>query len=94
MLAGKISALKYFPNCFWDSARWEARWLNGRRGGSIGGVVAQWEAWWLFGRRGSSTTARQIVVLQSWVRIWRLHSPQLIANLLVGCYPGWHLAAG
>ncbi len=20
MLAGKISALKYFPNCFWDSA--------------------------------------------------------------------------
>jgi hypothetical protein len=21
MLAGKISALKYFPNCFWDSVR-------------------------------------------------------------------------
>jgi hypothetical protein len=26
MLAGKISALKYFPNCFWDSVQ-KGFWL-------------------------------------------------------------------
>ncbi len=34
------------------------------------------------------------VVLQSRVQIQRLPSPQLTANLLVGCHLGWHLAAG
>jgi hypothetical protein len=32
--------------------------------------------------------AHQAVVLQSRVRIRRLPSPQLTANLLVGCHPG------
>ncbi len=26
MLAGKISALKYFPNCFWDSVAESDQW--------------------------------------------------------------------
>jgi hypothetical protein len=43
---------------------------------------------------GCSVVARQTVVLQSRVRIRRLPSPQLTANLLVGCHLGWHLAAG
>ncbi len=46
------------------------------------------------GRRGGSVVVRQTVVLQSRVRIRRLPSPQLIANLLVGCHLVWHLAAG
>ncbi len=46
------------------------------------------------GRRGSSMVACQTVVLQSRVRIWHLPSPQLSANLLVGCHLGWHIAAG
>ncbi len=37
--------------------------------------------------------ARQTVVLQSQVLIRRLPSPQLSANLLVGCHLGWHMAA-
>jgi hypothetical protein len=53
----------------------------------MGGVVAQ------AGRCGSSMVARQTVVLQSRVRIRCLPSPQLTANLLVGCHLGWHLAA-
>ncbi len=46
------------------------------------------------GRRGSSMVARQTVVLKSRVQIWRLPSPQLSANLLVGCHLGWHMSAG
>jgi hypothetical protein len=38
--------------------------------------------------------AHQAVVLQSRVRIRRLPSPQLIANLLVGCHPGMALGCG
>ncbi len=38
--------------------------------------------------------AHQTVVLQSRVLIWRLPSPQLTANLLVGYHLGWHLATG
>jgi hypothetical protein len=45
-------------------------------------------------RRGGSLVARLTVVLQSQVRNRRLPSPQLTANLLVGCHLGWHLAAG
>jgi hypothetical protein len=52
------------------------------------GMVAHFE------RRGGSMVACQTVVLQSWVRIWHLPSPQLTANLLVACHMGWHLAAG
>ncbi len=78
---------------------WEAWWLMGgmvalgRHGGS-------WEAWWLmggmvaFGRHGGSVVACLTVVLQSRVQIWCLPSPQLTANLMVGCHLGWHLAAG
>ncbi len=54
----------------------------------LGGMVAQW------GRHGGSVVAHLTVVLQSWVRIRCLPSPQLTANLLVGCHLGWHLAAG
>jgi hypothetical protein len=43
---------------------------------------------------GGSVVARLTDVLQSRVRIRRLPSPQLTANLLVGCHLGWHLAAG
>jgi hypothetical protein len=43
------------------------------------------------GRCGGSMVANQTIVLKSRVRIWRLPSPQLTANLLVGCYLGWHL---
>jgi hypothetical protein len=43
-----------------------------------------------FGRHGGSVVARLIVVLQAWVGIQHLPSPQLTANLL----GGWHLAAG
>ncbi len=51
---------------------------NGRRGSSIlVGVVAQWK--------------RTRLVLQSRVRIRRLPSPQLTANLLVGCHLGMGL---
>ncbi len=39
-------------------------------------------------------TAIQGVVLQSRVRIRRLPSPQLSANLLVGRHRGWHMVAG
>jgi hypothetical protein len=46
------------------------------------------------GRHGGSVVACLTVVLQSRVRIRRLPSPQLTANLLVGCHLGWHLAAG
>ncbi len=46
------------------------------------------------GRHGGSIVVRQTVVLQSRVHIRHLPSPQLIANLLVGCHLGWHLAAG
>jgi hypothetical protein len=78
---------------------YKAWWLNGgKRGSSFG------KAWWfnvgkahggsMLGRRGGSMVACQTVVLQSWVRIRRLPSPQLTANLLVGCHLGWHLAAG
>ncbi len=42
---------------------------------------------------GGSVGVCLFVVLQSWVRIWYLPSPQLTANLLVGCHLGWHLAA-
>jgi hypothetical protein len=38
--------------------------------------------------------AHQTVVLQSRVRIWRLPSPQLTANLLVGCHLGMELGCG
>ncbi len=38
--------------------------------------------------------AHQAVVLQSQVRIRRLPSPQLTANLLVGCHPGMALGCG
>jgi hypothetical protein len=38
--------------------------------------------------------AHQAVVLQSRVRIRRLPSPQLTANLLVGCHPGMALGCG
>jgi hypothetical protein len=55
---------------------------------SKGGMVAQW---WMY---GGSVVARLTVVLQSWVQIQHLPSPQLTANLLVGCHLGWHLAAG
>jgi hypothetical protein len=48
----------------------------------------------VLGRRGGLMVARQTVVLQSRVQIWRLPSPQLTAILLVGCHLGWHLAAG
>ncbi len=57
-------------------------------GVSMGGVVPQ------FGRRGGLMVARQTVVLQSRVRIRRLPSSQLTANLLVGCHLGCHLAVG
>ncbi len=53
---------------------------TGRRGSSIG-------------RRGSSMVAHQAVVLQSRVRIRRLPSPQLTANLLVGCHRGMALGS-
>ncbi len=57
-------------------------------------VENQGEAWWLNGgRRVVSVVVRQTVVLQSRVRIWCLPSPQLTANLLVGCHLGWDLAA-
>jgi hypothetical protein len=46
------------------------------------------------GRRGGSMVARQTVILHSRVRIWRLPSPQVNANLLVGCHLEKHLAAG
>jgi hypothetical protein len=59
----------------------EAWWLNREAWGLIR------EAWWL---NGSTPT----VVLQSQVQIRHLPSPQLTANLLVGCYLGWHLAVG
>ncbi len=36
-----------------------------------------------------SVVARLTVVLQSWVQIPRLPSPQLTANLLVSCHLGW-----
>jgi hypothetical protein len=38
--------------------------------------------------------SHQAVVLQSRVRIRRLPSPQLTANLLVGCHPGMALGCG
>ncbi len=38
--------------------------------------------------------AHQAVVLQSQVRIRPLPSPQLTANLLVGCHPGMALGCG
>ncbi len=60
----------------------------GRRGSSIGRRGST------IGRRGSSMVAHQAVVLQSRVRIRRLPSPQLIANLLVGCHPGMALGCG
>jgi hypothetical protein len=53
----------------------------GRRGSSIG---------W----RGSSMVAHQTVVLQSRVQIQHLPSPQLTANLLVGCHLGKALGCG
>jgi hypothetical protein len=43
---------------------------------------------------GCCPVAHQAVVLQSRVRIRRLPSPQLIANLLVGCHPGMALGCG
>jgi hypothetical protein len=46
------------------------------------------------GRHGSSMVAHQTVVLQSLVRIRRLSSPQLTANLLVGCHLGMALGCG
>jgi hypothetical protein len=49
--------------------------------------------WWLKGRCGGLMVAHQTVVLQSRVRIRHLPSPQLTANLLVGCHLGLHLAA-
>jgi hypothetical protein len=45
-------------------------------------------------RHGGSMVARQTVVLQSRVQIRHLPSPQLTANLLVGCHLGYHLVAG
>jgi hypothetical protein len=51
------------------------KWYNSTK-------LAQW-------RHGGSMVACQTVVLQSRVRIQRLPSPQLTADLL-----GWHLAAG
>jgi hypothetical protein len=54
----------------------------------LGSVVAQ------CGKHGGSMVERQTVVLQSRVQIRHLPSPQLTANLLVGCHLGWHLAAG
>ncbi len=39
-------------------------------------------------------TSVNTVVLQSWVRIRHLPSPQQTANLLEGCHLGWHLAEG
>jgi hypothetical protein len=45
-------------------------------------------------RHGGSVVACLTVVLQSRVRIRCLPSPQLTANLLVGCHLGWHLAEG
>jgi hypothetical protein len=44
-------------------------------------------------RRDSSMVACQTVVLLSWVRIWRLPSPQLTANPLVGCHLGCGLTS-
>ncbi len=38
--------------------------------------------------------ARLTVLLQSWVQIRRLPSPQMTVNLLVGWHLGWHLAVG
>jgi hypothetical protein len=39
MLAGKILALKYFPNCFWDSAVDTSRYtLRGRRKAATEGL--------------------------------------------------------
>ncbi len=35
--------------------------------------------------------AHQAVVLQSRIRIRHIPSPQLTANLLIGCHLGWHL---
>jgi hypothetical protein len=52
----------------------------------LGGKVAQW----LVGKVAQWMRAR--LVLQSQVRIRRLPSPQLTANLLMGCQLGWHLA--
>jgi hypothetical protein len=43
-----------------------------------------------YGRRGGSMVAGKTIVLQSRVRIRSLPSQHLIANLLVGCHPGWH----
>jgi hypothetical protein len=45
------------------------------------------------GRCGGLMVAHQTVVLQSRVLIRHLPSPQLTANLLVGCRLGLHLAA-
>jgi hypothetical protein len=53
-----------------------------------------WKEWWLSRRGGGSMVVCQTVVLQPIVRIRRLPSPQLTANLQVGCHLGWHLAAG
>jgi hypothetical protein len=69
-------------------------WLKGRCGGSWEGVVAPGKVWWPLGRCGGSMVAHQTVVLQSWVRIRYLPSPQQTANLLEGCHLGWHLAEG
>jgi hypothetical protein len=62
-------------------------WI-GRRDSSIGRRDSS------IGRCDSSMVACQTVVLQSQVRIRHLPSPQLTANLLVGCHLGWHLPAG
>ncbi len=43
-------------------------------------------------RHGGSVKACLTVVLLSRVQIQSLPSPQLTANLLVGCHLGWHLA--
>jgi hypothetical protein len=86
----------------------EAWWLNGEAWLlNWGGVVAQWggvvaqlgqrgssmgRRGGSMGRHGGSMVACHTVVLLSRVRVQHLPRRNLTANLLVGCYLGWHLA--
>jgi hypothetical protein len=75
-------------------------WHDNAKCTKIAKIKAQFCSFFIFylvvlepGRHGGSVVAHLTVVLQSRVRIRCLPSPQLTANLLVGCHLGWHLAA-
>jgi hypothetical protein len=46
-------------------------------------IISKNAIYW--GMYGGSIVVCQTFILQSWVQIWHLPSPQLTANLLVGC---------